>query len=160
MSLSRRERVLLGMLAGVACLAAAFFTARGVTAHVEGLRTRIETAQSQLQLALAAREELERTQRAPKAGVLREPLLTHLEQIARGRGLSDRLQLNSVPQERGRKLDAVEVKLDSLTLDEMLNFVNDVESSRAAIGIDQFELSPSFRARDLIRLTMRVVVQR
>jgi hypothetical protein len=160
MVLSSREKSLLGLLALVLAGAALFFAAKAVNGYENQLRARIEAAEGALRQFRAAGEELEKLQRAPRTPALQQPLLAYLEQLARKRGLSDRLQLNGVPQDRGKNLEAVEVKLDALVLEELLGFVYDVENGSAALGIDQVELTPSFRSRDLVRLTMRVLAQR
>jgi hypothetical protein len=131
-----------------------------VNGYEEQIRSRVEAAGAALRQVRAAREEIDKLQRAPRIPALQQPLLAYLEQLAKRRGLSDRLQLNGVPQDRGKNLEAVEVKLDALALDELMGFVYDVENGEAALGIDQLEMTPSFRSRDLIRLTLRVLAQR
>jgi hypothetical protein len=160
MVLSSREKSLLGLLALVLACVGLFFAAKTISGFENQLRARIESAQGTLQQIRAAREDLDKMRRAPRTPALQQPLLAYLEQLARKRSLSDRLQLNGVPQDRGKNLEAVEVKLDALALEELLGFVYDVENGNAALGIDQVELTPSFRSRDLIRLTMRVLAQR
>jgi len=160
MALSSREKLLLELLVLALAGAALFFVAKEINSYENQLRARIESAEGTLQQVRAAREELDKLQRAPRTPALPQPLLAYLEQLAKRRGLSDRLQLNGVPQDRGKNLEAVEVKLDALALEELLGFVYDVESGNAALGIDLVELTPSFRSRDLIRLTMRVLAQR
>jgi hypothetical protein len=80
-----------------------------------------------------------------------------LEGMAKQAGLGDRLQLNLMPQDRAKNLEAVEVKLDALNLDEIVGFVHAIESARPPLIVDQFEVTPSFRARELLRVTMRVI---
>jgi len=160
MVLSSREKLLLALLALVLAGAALLLAAKAINGYENQLRAQVESAEGALQQIRAAREELEKLQRRPRTPALQQPLLAYLEQLAKKRGLSDRLQLNGVPQDRGKNLEAVEVKLDALALEELLGFVYDVETGNAALGIDQVELTPSFRSRDLIRLTMRVLAQR
>ena len=41
----------------------------------------------------------------------------------------------------------------------MIAFIYSVENSDPVLVLDQLDISPSFRARDLLRVTMRVLSQ-
>lgn len=160
MFLSPREKLLIALLAAVLVLGVGIVSVRAVRAYEDGLSADIQSAQATLKQVALLREELGRLRAAPRVEPLRQPLLGHLERLSRQAGLGDRLQMNIVPQERNSALEAVEVKLDSLALDEMVGFVHMLEGSRPPLVIDQFEVSPSFRTRDLLRVTLRVLAQK
>lgn len=160
MLLSAREKMLIALLGCVLVVAAVFFAYRGLRGYEDTLDGRIQSAQAALRQATLLREEMARLQAGPHIEPLRQPLLGYLERLARQEGLADRLQLNLMPQDRSKNLEAVEVKLDSLTLDEMVGIVHAIESSRPPLIIDQFEISPSFRSRELLRVTLRVLAQK
>jgi hypothetical protein len=159
MFLSTREKLLIGLLGAVLVVGLGLVGVRTVRSYQAGLETDMASAQAALKQVAALREELGRLRTAPRVESLRQPLLGHLERLSRQSGLGDRLQMNLIPQERNSALEAVEVKLDSLTLDEMVGFVNTLENSRPQLVIDQFEVTPAFRQRDLLRVTLRVLAQ-
>lgn len=160
MALSQRERLLIALLGAVLLLGTAVVAIRAVRDYEAGMEADIEAARTALKQVAQLSEEMSRLRAAPRAEPLRQPLLGHLERLSRQSGLGDRLQLNLIPQERGSTVEAVEVKLDNLTLDEMVGFVHTLESARPPLVIDQFEVTPSFRTRDLLRVTLRVLAQK
>jgi hypothetical protein len=57
-------------------------------------------------------------------------------------------------------VEGVEVRLDNLTLDELVAFVHAVEHSEPMLLIDRMEVSPNFRSKELLRLTARVLAEK
>jgi hypothetical protein len=160
MALSQRERLLITVLIIVLVAGAALMGFRAVRDYQAGLEAEIQAVQTALRQAAQLSEEMRRLRAAPRAEPLRQPLLSYVERLSRQAGLADRLQLNLIPQERASAVEAVEVKLDNLTLDETVGIVHTLESARPPLVIDQFEVTPSFRARDLLRVTLRVLAQK
>jgi type II secretory pathway component PulM len=160
MYLSAREKALLAAMAALLVLGGALLAWRAVQAYERELALALETTRAQLRQAEALRAEWERLRRAPVVTPLQQPLLGYLEGLAREAALGDRLQLNLVTPDRARALEAVEIKLDALTLDEMIAFIHRIESAPAALIIDHFEVTRSFRSRDLLRVTLRVLARK
>lgn len=157
MVLSTREKVLIAAAVVAVLLGGLYFAARGVRAYETGLRQRIERQENVLRQARALRTELERLQGRAGGPTLNRPLIGYLERLAQRAQLGDRIQLNAVPQQVTAGLQGVEVKVDNLTLDELVDLLYIVENAEPKVVIDQMELSPAFREKDLLRLTMRVL---
>ena len=160
MVLSTREKLLLLMLAVAVVLAALFFTAQGLRGYEQELSAKVGERESTLRQVSELNRELNRLKRIPAPKRLERPLIGSLESLAQEFQMADRLQLNLVPQERAKKLESVEMRVDSMTLDEMLGLVHAIESASPPLVIDNFELTPSFRSRELLRVTMRVLAQK
>ena len=159
MLLSAREKLLIALLGAVLAAAALFVALKMLRGYEHGLEEQIQSGEATLRQVAVLREEMARLRAAPRVEPLRQPLLGYLERLAKQAGLGERLQLNLMPQDRGKNLEAVEVKLDALTLDEMIQFVHAVENAQPPLIIDQFEATPSFRSRELLRVTLRVIAQ-
>ena len=160
MLLSAREKMLIALLGAALVAAGSFFAYRALRGYEERIEGRIQSEEAALRQVAVLREELARLRAAPRVEPLRQPLLGYLERLAREAGLGDRLQLNLMPQDRAKDLEAVEVKLDALTLDEMVGIVHALENAQPPLFIDQFEVTPSFRSRELLRVTLRVLAQK
>jgi hypothetical protein len=53
----------------------------------------------------------------------------------------------------------MEIKAEQLTLDEIVRLVYTVESPDVPVLIEQFEVGPSFRDKELLRVSIRVLGQ-
>ena len=157
MVLSRREKLLLAALAILVGVAGLLFVSTRVNTYRSDLERRIFEARTLLTRVVTISEKLSRQEAAPRKGGPRRSLIGHLEQLAERAAVKNRLQLNRIPQEKTKGLEGLEVKLDELTLDEMVSFIYSVENSDPVLVLDQLDISPSFRARDLLRVTMRVL---
>ena len=157
MVLSRREKLLLAALAILVVVAGLLFVSSRVNAYRGSLERRIFEAQTLLTRVVTISEQLSSQEAAPRKGGPRLSLIGHLEQLAERAAVKNRLQLNRIPQEKTKGLEGLEVKLDELTLDEMIAFIYSVENSDPVLVLDQLDISPSFRARDLLRVTLRVL---
>ncbi|MCH7479300.1 MAG: type II secretion system protein M [SAR324 cluster bacterium] len=157
MVLSRREKLLLAALAILVVVAGLLFVSSRVNAYQSGLERRIFEARTLLTRVVTISEQLSLQETAPRKGGPRLSLIGHLEQLAGRAAVKNRLQLNRIPQEKTKGLEGLEVKLDELTLDEMIAFIYSVENSDPVLVLDQLDISPSFRDRDLLRVTMRVL---
>ncbi len=160
MVLSAREKLLLLILGVAVVLAAVFFAAQGMQGYEQRLTARVADRESTLRQITELNRELNRLKRTPAPKRLERPLIGNLEELAHRVGVADRLQLNLVPQDRAKKLESVEMRVDSMTLDEMLALVHAIEDASPPLVIDNFELSPSFRSQELLRVTMRVLAQK
>ncbi len=114
---------------------------------------------------------LERTQalhaelRRQRTAQVRTPvrsgsLIAYVEQFAERIGVKDRVQLNLLPREANGDLQGLDVKVDRLTLDELVQLLYTLEDAEQRLVIDQLELSPSFRDKQLLRLSMRILAPR
>lgn len=159
MVLSTREKALLVLLALVLAGAGAFYGLRALATHEQGLALELRRQQETLREAQALRREVARLERRPTARVLERPLIGHVEELAGRVGLGERIQLNVLPEQTLSGMQGVELRLDQLTLDELVQLLHTVENSEPALVIDQMELAPSFREQDLLRVNMRVLAR-
>ena len=157
MVLSRREKLLLAGLAILVVVAGLLFASSRVNAYRSGLERRIFEARTLLTRVVTISEQLSNQEAVPRKSGPRLSLIGHLEQLAERAAVKNRLQLNRIPQEKTKGLEGLEVKLDELTLDEMIAFIYSVENTDPVLVLDQLDISPSFRARDLLRVTLRVL---
>ncbi len=154
--LSNREKYLIGLLVVAVAGAMLYFAFRSLDGVESRLATQIASRKSTLLQAQALSLELARLESMPQGNRLEEPLIGYVEKIAKRARVADRIQLNLIPQDKNKEIETVEVKVASLNLDEMVNLVYAIENSNAPMVIDQFEISPSFRSKTLLRLSMRV----
>lgn len=138
---------------------ALFYGVRGFREMGEELQNRISTQESYLHRAKAIMGELEKLERLPKRRVRSRSLIGFVEQLANKINLKDRIQLNLIPKDNRSGLQGLNIKVDELTLDEMMGLIYALESAEMPLMIQQFELKPSFRNRDLLRLTLRVLAR-
>lgn len=138
---------------------ALFYGVRGFREMGEELQNRISTQESYLHRAKAIMEELEKLERLPKRRVRSRSLIGFVEQLANKINLKDRIQLNLISKDNRSGLQGLNIKVDELTLDEMMDLIYALESAEMPLMIQQFEMKPSFRNRDLLRLTLRVLAR-
>lgn len=150
--LSLRERLLVGALGSLLVLAALLAAWRVLAAYPRDLAARVKSIQDNIaELRQLGPEAL----RTPALGS--HTLAATLEELLTRTGMRDRVQLNPVTQEGAGRAQAMEVKAEQLTLDETVRLVYIMESPDAPIAIDQFEVAPSFRDKELLRVSLRVV---
>lgn len=160
MVLSAREKLLLALLGAIAALGLVWFAVGGLQAYEAGLARQVRAREATLEelgRLSATLERLERT--APRAAATR-PLLGRLELLAQRSNVAERLQLNLLSQDRNSELESAEVRVDGMTLDELVGFVHAIESAVPPLVIDHVELSPAFRDKTRLRATMRVLSPR
>ncbi|MFI5399668.1 MAG: type II secretion system protein GspM [SAR324 cluster bacterium] len=154
-SLSERERLLLAALAAVLAAAAALWGLQALGGYQHALAAQLDSDRATLNELRALDAELERSggQRlqAPRS------LAATLEDLLSRTGMRDRIQLNPVTQSGTDRIQAMEVKAEQLTLDEMVRLVYVMESPDLPVSIEQFEVGPSFRDKEMLRVTMRVL---
>lgn len=155
-NLSERERLLLGALAAVLGVAAVLWGLHALGAYQQSLAAELESNRTTLAELRTLDAELDR-QGGPRAG--NRSLAATMEDLLARTGMRDRIQLNPVTQTGTGRVQAMEVKAEQLTLDEMVRLVYMMESPDVAISIEQFEIGGSFRDKELLRVTMRVLGQ-
>jgi Type II secretion system (T2SS), protein M len=159
--LSNREKALIGVLVALLLALGVYLGARGMSGHLSQLRSRVRVQEALLQKAAAMTGELARLQqpatarRATRGG---SPI-GYVEQLADRAGLRDRIQLNLLPQDSKSGLQGLDIKVERMTLDELVQLLYSLEDSDYRLVIDQIELSPSFRDKTLLRLSMRVLAR-
>ncbi|MCZ6474254.1 MAG: hypothetical protein O7E56_13935 [SAR324 cluster bacterium] len=161
MIISRREKLLILLLAVLIVLSGLYFLVSGILSYQSGLSKQILSSQTLLTRAkvLVASASLLRG-RSGAGTKLKGSLIGHIERLAASTALKDRIQLNRVPLGKAKRHEAIDIKLDKLALDEMAGFMYAIENSRPKLIVDQMEISPSIRARNLLRLSARVLAQK
>ena len=155
MNLTMREKVLLGVLGGLFVLLALWGVASWASGKVDAGLQRVEQLQSNLVRFRSMELELSELGRT-RQPAQRQPLVGYLETLARQGGVADRIQLNLLPQGQNQWA-GVEVKMEDLTLDEVVLFMHQVESADQRLIFEQFEVAPAFRGRGLLRLSARIL---
>ena len=118
------------------------------------LSNRLEEKKLQLeQLQLLARE-WEMLQREPSAPVMKQPLSSFIENVARSFAIQDNLQLNALPQVE-EETEGVQVRLDRLKLDQLMDMLYQLENHRPVLRLSQLNISISPGNR-LVRASFQV----
>ena len=155
-TLSDREKWLIGALGAVLVIVISLWGLRSLGDYQHNLAEKLESDQDTLtQLRVLDADAARNGGQRP----VNRSLAATMEDLLSRTGLRDRIQLNPVSQTGGGKLQAMEVKAEQLTLDEMVRLVYSMESPDVPIQIEQFEIGPSFRDKELLRLTVRVLGQ-
>ena len=118
------------------------------------LSSRLEEKKLQLeQLQLLARE-WEMLQQEPSAPVMKQPLSSFIENVARSFAIQDNLQLNVLPQVE-EETEGVQVRLDRLKLDQLMDMLYQLENHRPVLRVSQLNISISPGNR-LVRASFQV----
>jgi hypothetical protein len=151
-----REKMLLALLGAVLVLAAGLWGLRQAVEFQRDLVARLETNRANLTELRALDGELEKLGGARLGS---RTLASTLEDLMTRAGLRDRVQLNPVTQSASGKVQAMEIKAEQLTLDEMVRLVYMLEGPDVPVVVDQLEVGPSFRDKELLRVSIRVLGQ-
>ncbi len=157
MTLSTREKQLIGVLVIILVLGVLFLGTQRISAFNASVDRRIAQQSAMLEQASVLSARLNRLSRDDRANVPRASLIGHLEQLAGRTGLQSRVQLNPQTVTGGDNLEAADIRVDDLTLDELVQFVYLIEDSRPQVVIDRVDISPTFRGKHLLRLNLRVL---
>lgn len=151
-----REKMLLALLGALLVLAAALWALQQAVGYQRDLAARLATSRANLTELRTLDGELEKL-----GGVKLGPrtLASTLEDLMGRAGLRDRVQLNPVTQSASGRVQAMEIKAEQLTLDEMVRLVYMLEGPDVPVVVDQLEVGPSFRDKELLRVTVRVLGQ-
>ena len=160
MTLTSRERLLLVVLAVVLACGAVVLGWQRIADYRLNVQREVAQQERLLHQVRVAAQQLGELQRRPANSLGRVSLLGHLEQLAARISLRESLQLNQIAQTGSPNVEGVEVRLDNLTLDDLVAFVHAVEHSEPMLLIDRLEVSPNFRSRELLRLTARVLAEK
>jgi len=159
MVLTQRERLLIGALAALLAVLAVLGALRGLAGFQRGLAEEVDGARHQFAQALALDLELTQIERAKNAKGLEGSLIGYMEQLADRAGLKARVQLNPIGQAGAARVQAIDVKADQVTLDELLRLMYTIENAEYILVVDQVEISPSFKEKDLLRVSLRVLAR-
>jgi hypothetical protein len=161
MVLSSREKLLILLLAVLAVGAIVYYALSSLVDYEDKLSRNILRREATLTKAKVLKASLTGANgRSTRAGTLRGSLIGHIEQLAARNALKDRIRLNRVPVDKSRGVQAVDIKLDQLSLDETVGFIHAIEHSRPVLVVDQMEITSSFRSKQLLRLSLRVLAQK
>ncbi len=160
MVLSAREKLLLLVLAVTIVAAALFFGVSTLSGYERSLEKQITRKQALLHRATVLSSSLAQVRKGGARRKRTGTLIGLMERLAGKNGLQDRIRLNRVPMDRAAGLEGIDVKLDQLALDELVAFVHSVEDAKPVLVIDQLEITPAFRASDLLRLSIRVLAKK
>jgi hypothetical protein len=155
-NLSERERLLLVVLAGVLGAAAVLWGLFALGGLQRGLEAELEANRATL-TELRTLDAGLGGAGGPRAG--NRSLAATMEDLLTRTGMRDRIQLNPVTQTGPGRVQAMEVKAEQLTLDEMVRLVYMMESPDTGVSIEQFEIGASFRDKEMLRVTLRVLGQ-
>jgi len=161
MVLSTREKLLIGLLVALLVALGVFLGVRGATGRLAELRSRVTVQEAMLQRAAALTSELRRLQQPEptRRGPRTRSLIGYVEQLADKAGVRDRVQLNLIAQDSRSGLQGLDIKVERLSLDEMVHLLYSLEDADYRLVIDQLEVGPSFRDKELLRLSMRVLAR-
>ena len=167
--LQRREQILV-VGAGVVMLLAALFTfvVDPLLARAANLDRRLAVADRQLSEAHALRLDYQRQQQAIDridAQLRRQPrtfaIFSHLEQVAGQIGIQDKIQsMNTVagPPNTVYKEDAVEVRMEGVTLAQLTDYLHRLEQSPQVLKIKRLQIKPTRESRQLLSVRFRLSV--
>jgi hypothetical protein len=159
MALNKREKLLVGILAAFLAVIALFAGLRGMAGLQDGIAEQLEADRRTLIQVQGLDAELARLERSKRTRGLEGSLIGYMEQLTDRAGLKARVQLNPITQAAGAKVQAIDLKVDQMTLDETLRLLYTIENAEFILVLDQVEISPSFKDKDLLRLTLRVLAQ-
>lgn len=154
-ALSPREILLVAVLAGVLALAAGIGIVQGLAGYQRGVAAHLQEERD----TLTELRTLAATVGPGGARPGSRTLASTLEELLSRSGMRDRVQLNPVTQAAAGRVQAMEIKAEQLTLDEMVRLVYILEGPDVPLVIDQFEVAPSFRDKELLRVSLRVLGQ-
>lgn len=154
-TLSPREKLLVALLAAGLVLAAGIGGFRALAGYQRNLAARLQADRDSLSELRTLDAEVARSGGRPGT----RTLASTLEDLLGRSGIRDRVQLNPVTQADAGKAQAMEIKAEQLTLDEMVRLVYMMESPDVPLVIDQLEVAPSFRDKELLRVSLRVLGQ-
>ncbi len=159
MVLTQREKRLVAALAGLLALLGLYAALHGLVRFQSGLAEQLDVDRRLLTQVQALDGEMAVLERSKRTRGLEGSLIGYMEQLADRAGLKARVQLNPITQSAAARVQAIDVKVDQMTLDEMVRFVYTIENAEFILVIDQMEISPSFKEKDLLRVSLRVLAQ-
>ena len=159
LNLNPREKLLVGALAALLVVLAVFGALRGLARFQEGIAEQLDVDRRTLLQVQALDAELAQMERGKRTKGLEGSLIGYMEQLADRAGLKSRVQLNPITQVSATKVQAIDLKVDQMTLDETLRLLYTIENAEYILVVDQLEVGPSFKEKDLLRVSLRVLAQ-
>ncbi len=165
--LQRREQILV-VSAGILVLVAALFTLviDPILARGASLNRRLATTGRQLAELQTLRGNYQRQKQVIDridAQLRRQPraftIFSHLEKVAGQTGIQDKIQsMNTVasPPNTVYKEDSVEVKMEGVTLAQLVEYLHRVERSSQVLKIKRLHAKPTRDNRQLLSVRFRV----
>ena len=160
MVLSQREKILVALLSALLVITVLYFTVRAFRGNEQSLLERIARQEQVLAQVKALQDQRTRQGVLPQVAALPQPLIGYVETLAERIQLKGRVQLNILQGQVNGGFQGVELKVDDLSLDEFTNLIFTLENASPPVVIDQLELSPAFREKDLLRLTLRILARK
>lgn len=161
MVLSQREKLLILLLGVLVALTAVYFALSAIRGYGDDLSRDIQRREALLSRARVLTATVGRTaSRSRSKKSLNGSLIGYAERLAGQNNLKGRIQLNRVPMDKSRGIEAIDIKLDQLSLDEAVGFIHTIENAQPALVVDQMEITTSFRSKELLRLSLRVLAQK
>ena len=167
--LQRREQILV-VGAGVLLLVAGLFTfvIDPILARAANLDRRLAAASRQLSELQALRGDYQRQKQSLDridAQLRRQPknfaIFSLLEQVAGQTGIADKIQsMNTVasPPNTVYKEDGVEVRMEGVTLAQLVEYLHRVERAPQVLRIKRLQLKPTRESRQQLSVRLRVSV--
>ena len=167
--LQRREQVLV-IGAGVLVLLLALFTfvIDPILARAANLDRRLAIADRQLAELQTLRGDYERQERVIDRidNRLRRQrrnfaIFSHLEQVAGRTGVQDKIQsMNTIasPPSTEYKEESVEVRMEGVTLQQLVEYLHRVENSPQLLRIKRLQIAPGRENRQLLSVRLRISV--
>ena len=167
--LQRREQVLV-ISAGVLVLLLALFTfvIDPIRARAANLDRRLATAGQQLAELQALRGDYQRQKRVidrMDARLRRQrrnfAIFSYLEQVAGRAGVQDKIQsMNTLasPPNTEYKEESVEVRMEGVTLQQLVEYLHRVENSPQILRIKRLQVGPTRDNRQLLSVRLRISV--
>ena len=140
--------VLIGVSFGV------FLVYQKLNQKEQKLGFQLEEKKLQLEQIQLLSEEWELLKLEPSAPVMKQPLSSFIENIARSFAIQDNLQLN-VLQQVEEETEGVQVRLDRLKLDQLTDMLYQLENHRPVLRLSQLNISISPGNR-LVRVSFQV----
>lgn len=160
MTLSRRETLLIMGLVLLAVAAGFYFLVSQLSGYEQQLGREVTRKQALLAKAVLLTDSLSKFNGKPSKERRRKPLIGYIEQLAARTGLKDRIQLNLMKTNKGRNVEGINLKLDNLTLDELVTFIHAVENSVPVLAVEQVDITSAFRSKDYLRLSARILAKK
>ncbi len=155
--LSARERRLVALMVALLVAGLGYLIVHGLIGYRADLARQLEAQRRTLALVQGLDQDLGRLQPAAAGRV--KPLPATLDDMVSQSNLRDRAQLTPITQAPGSKVQSADLRMDQMTLDETMNLLYRIENEDPPLVIDQINLSPSFKAKDLLRVSLRVLAQ-
>ena len=167
--LQRREQILV-VGAGVLVVVLALFTfvLDPILARAENLDRRLATADHQLAELQTLRTEylrqkrmIDRIDRRLRRRQRNFAIFSYLEQVAGRTGLQEKIQsMNTIASPPGTeyKEESVEVRMEDVTLNELVQYLHRLERSPQVLRIRRLQINPKAGDRQMLSVRMRVSV--